>query len=253
MKIPRASKLVVSRSLAASFFCHFPPQVPFISSQNPPFAVLFQALFIIEIENGGTGVGCVQLGIWQQRVLVDLHLSRCSSLLSRTSLAPLCVWVSVCVCAELIDELVSRSMLLLPTADKWWLALPPHPRVSLCLWRGSLQCIDVETQRPESLTPFNPTFQFAFGLGRQYWETADSCLNWIPSQVLGKTLNKKQHLGLEREKISCWETFWHVCYTQRDRSCNSSMAPPTDSLLMWISHHVSVSICQLVAVMVRHG
>lgn len=97
MKIPRASKLVVSRSWAVSLSCHFPPQVPFISSRNPPIAALFLGLFIIEIENGGAGVGCVQLGIWQQPMIVRWLLSRCSSPLFCTSLAPLCVWGSVCV------------------------------------------------------------------------------------------------------------------------------------------------------------
>lgn len=185
-----------------------PPQVPFISSRNPPFAVLFQGLFIIEIENGGTGVACVQLGIWQQPIIVHLLLFRCSSLLFCTSLAPLCVWGSVCVRAQLIDELVSRSMLLLPSADKWRLASPPHLGISFCLWQVSLQGIDVETWRPESLVPFNPTFQFAFGVGRQYWETADSSSNWLPSNLPEslEALRIKTSLKPSERKLAVWKT-----------------------------------------------
>lgn len=66
-------------------------------------------------------------------------------------------------------------MLLLPRADKWRPASTPPPRILFCLWLGSLLCIDVETYRPVSLVPFNPTLQFAFSDARQYWEIADLC------------------------------------------------------------------------------
>lgn len=170
----------LSEEVWPPLFCHSPSRVPFSSSQNPPFTRLFLGLFIIEIE---TAVGCVQLVIWQHAVIVDALFSRCSSLLFCTSLAPPCVWLSVYVRAECIDELVFRSMLLLPRADKWRLALLSQLGISFCRWPGSLPCIDVETPRPESQAPFNPTFQFAFGAGRQYWGTADSRSNWIRSNL----------------------------------------------------------------------
>lgn len=99
-------------------------------------------------------------------------------------------------------------MLLLPGLDKWRLALPSHPGISFCRWRGSLQCIDVETQRPVPLAPFNPTFQFAFDDDGQYWGTADSRSNWILYN-LPESLEKlwvKTSLKVQMAKIRCWKT-----------------------------------------------
>lgn len=99
MKIPSASKLVVWRSLAAFFLCCFLLWVPFISCQNSSFTVLTLELFIIQIENWGShpGVDHIQLRIWHHMVVHLLHTLSCN-LFYCTSLVPLCMWVSVCVC-----------------------------------------------------------------------------------------------------------------------------------------------------------
>lgn len=73
------------------------PRCPLFLSRIPHSHDCFWGLFIIEIETGGTAVGCVQLGIWQHPVIAGALFSRCGGLLFCTSLAPLCVSRSVCV------------------------------------------------------------------------------------------------------------------------------------------------------------
>lgn len=144
-------------------------------------------------------------------------------------------------------------MLLLPRADKLRLASPSHAGISFCRWRGSLQCIDAETQRPESLAPFNLTFQFAFGDGRQYWGTADLCSNWILSN-LPESLEKlwwvKTSLNLETEKISCWKTsLVAVIHTWVGHAAHPCPPPPQthtlycrrDSQSTCLGEHLSAS------------
>lgn len=140
-------------------------------------------------------------------------------------------------------------MLLLPGVDKWQLALPSHPGISFCRWRGSLQCIDVETQRPVLLAPFNPTFQFAFGDGGQYWGTADSHSNWIPSN-LPESLEKlwvKTSLKVQMEKIRCsLQLHWFLLHAA-GRVVQLIRAPPPppplycrrDSQSICLSEHLS--------------
>lgn len=97
MEIPSASRLVVSRSLAAFLLCCFQPWVPFISCQNPSFTALILELFIIKTENRGNHPGAVgNFGIHHMIVHL-LHTLSCN-LFFCTSLVPLYMWVSVCVC-----------------------------------------------------------------------------------------------------------------------------------------------------------
>lgn len=73
---------------------------PFISCQNPSFNVLTPELFIIQIENRGNrqGVNHTRLGIRRPPHMVVQPTSHHVTFLYRTSLAPLCMWVSVCSC-----------------------------------------------------------------------------------------------------------------------------------------------------------
>lgn len=99
-KFPQLPSPVVWRSLAAFLPCCFLLWVPFISCQNPSFTVLTPDSLSYRLKTEGIvkkWIPCDwEFGI--HHMIVHLFHSLSCDLFYCTSLVPLCMWVSVCVC-----------------------------------------------------------------------------------------------------------------------------------------------------------